>query len=156
MTIQQQPFFSFTSSWGSGSRSRSCGFSTIGVVAAGGLVIFGIVVYLPVPLVPGLSPFGLPNGLPNGQVLSVLIFDGFCFFSSFASGWVKSRLSGRSISSVLSSLNSRSYAVPILPSFSHFSCAIRFACVGSICWSGGRRGSGLYIEASHGGSPSGL
>ena len=24
-----------------------------------------------------------------------------------------------------------------------------------ICWSGGRRGSGLYIVASHGGSPSG-
>lgn len=32
---------------------------------------------------------------------------------------------------------------------------MRLAWVGSICWSGGRRGSGLYIVASQGASPSG-
>lgn len=51
--------------------------------------------------------------------------------------------------------NSRSYVVGTLPSVSHCSCASLRACVGSICWSGGSRGSGLYIVASHGGSPSG-
>lgn len=32
---------------------------------------------------------------------------------------------------------------------------MRLACVGMICWSGGRRGSGWYVVASQGGSPSG-
>ena len=38
---------------------------------------------------------------------------------------------------------------------SHCSCCSRFACVGRSCSSGGSRGSGLYIVASQGASPSG-
>lgn len=34
-------------------------------------------------------------------------------------------------------------------------CCNFFACVGITCWSGGKRGSGLYIVANHGASPSG-
>lgn len=49
----------------------------------------------------------------------------------------------------------RSYVLGVRPSFSHCSCCIFLASVGSICWSGGRRGSGLYMVASQGGSPSG-
>src|SRR3954464_3483934 len=49
----------------------------------------------------------------------------------------------------------RSYVLGVRPSFSHCSCCIFLARVGSICCSGGRRGSGLYMVANHGGSPSG-
>ena len=62
---------------------------------------------------------------------------------------------GAGNSSLFRRLRSRSYAVPVRPSFSHCSCIMRLACVGSICWSGGRRGSGLYMLAIHGASPSG-
>src|SRR5271154_1152954 len=41
------------------------------------------------------------------------------------------------------------------PSSFHWACCWRRAWVGMICWSGGRRGSTLYIVASQGGSPSG-
>lgn len=44
--------------------------------------------------------------------------------------------------------------LPNLPSCSHFSCCSRLATVGRSCWSGGSRGSGLYADTSHGGSPS--
>jgi hypothetical protein len=140
ITTQQHPFFSFSSSCGSGSRMDSFGFSAaVGVAGTCESRILGIVVYPPcsVPLVPGLLFVlrGLASGLPSGHLLLVCISVGPLFSSglSFSLSPLKSRLKGRSISSVLSSLNSRSYAVPILPSFSHFSCANLLACVGSIC-----------------------
>jgi len=109
----------------------------MGVVGAGGLDIFGIVLYPPcsVPLVPGLlfGDIGLPSDELSGQGLVVLIVILGLLLSFGGSGSVCSFCSGRGISSVLRSRNSRSYAVPTLPSFSHRSCASLFACVGSIC-----------------------
>jgi len=164
MTMQQapHPFFSLRSSGGSCTLTGAgagVGLNSVvvGVVGWGVGAMLGIVLYPPcsVPLVPGLL-LVIDRGLPRGGVpcnghadrTVVLVSDGRRSSGrGFSSGFV--------ISSVFSSLNSRSYTVPVLPSFSHCSCAIRFACVGSICWSGGNRGSGLYIEAIHGGSPSG-
>lgn len=50
----------------------------------------------------------------------------------------------------------RSYVLGTAPWSSHCACCALRACVGMICSSGGSIGSGLYIVANQGGSPSGL
>lgn len=154
----QPPFFSFG---GGGSCAVTTGGLHLGVKAAGGgSCTLGIGLY-PVPVLGDIGSGLLDD--ESGQVPfpSVSGFSDFsCGCSSFGGSSVFSLLSlllfeGGASVAIANGANPRSYVVGVLPSFSHCCCIIWRACVGMICWSGGRRGSGLYMVANHGGSPSG-
>lgn len=135
ITMQQpQLFFSFDSR-GSCTRVVLAGFEEASgrvtefrCEGSCGLCMVGVSLYAPCspPFVPGLpvavSGFGLGRGHWSGS----------CSFLSDGSNSFVS-ISGLLNSSVFSSLKSRSYIEPVLPSFSHCSCCMRLACVGIIC-----------------------
>ena len=140
----------------------------------GGVVIVGVILYP--PLVPGrdgdvcFSPLLAP---PSERTVSLCGVRGQAFkFAELGDVGANADPEGEGNcccccslvgevgglegnSSSFNGRNSRSNAVLVLPSRSHCSCCRRLACVGSICWSGGRRGSGLYMPAIQGASPSG-
>lgn len=110
----------------------------------------------------GVSPSGGVSCTLGIVLYPVLVFgrgtasgSGLLRFSSTGGSLSLGGTGGTSFGWTARGAKSRSYVVGVRPSFSHCACCSFFATVGSICWSGGRRGSGLYIVASHGGSPSG-
>lgn len=141
ITIQHpHPLSFFGCSWAETTGGFQLG---LGVSPSGGVFCtLGIVLY------PVLV-FGRGTGSGSGSGSGVLLF------SSTGGSTALGGTGGMSLGWTARGAKSRSYVVGVRPSFSHCSCCSFFATVGSICWSGGRRGSGLYIVASHGGSPSG-
>lgn len=133
----------------------------------GGVVCtFGIVVYPPW----SLAPLGLPPPLPPFR----FEIEGLGLSLNGHPGWFSAGLfsfTSRGLIVVIgeggwsplcvwtaTGLNSRGRLGSIPPAFACSSdcfCCKRLACVGRSCCSGGNRGSGLYIVASHGASPSG-
>ena len=162
-----QPFF-FGGSSSSLSKSGTRGVGLCGVVTSfsdvelfctvGRDAITGVMRYPPL-LVPGRGLLGsLAASPPRGQA------DASCDCVDFVGepplGLRRCGFSELGCSRVCCCVSSTGAYAPSLISTGLTSrppsWAKRFAWVGSICSSGGSLGSGLYIEASHGASPSGL
>lgn len=124
-----------------------------------GEATFGMVLYPPVmlPDVPGrpLLLLGLLTGIRfHGSGSTVFSL----FISSFTGDGVLFREASLARSFSLCTaigVNSLSYVFGIAPDSAQRASCCFFAKVGISCWSGGSRGSGLYMVASQGGSPSG-
>src|SRR5690242_10592078 len=163
ITMQHLPFFSGISSVGSGTRvvlSFSLGARLIeagfGEGTRGLWGIVGVSLNWCCSIAGDLSDTGSVF-LAEFEGCMSRLESGHCSFSRSFSSAIGSICDNRwiPVSSVLRRRKSVSYMEPTRPSFSHCSCCMRLACVGMICWSGGSRGSGLYMVAIQGASPSG-